>query len=235
MKDCVFVVGQPLPAYLPAGVERLVCLESPVVSCYFCSPAVYERSVEEFAALVSSPADDMRHLDGRVFFNFVVHSPTLHKLSEGALLTLMQRASIMLDHARGIDYLAPPRIVLTAQQEDALNPTYEFTLGGMQVTDARLERGLQALFGAEWESHWSASGSLPGSAQFIHHVTGFAVRQEGRNKPYYDETGLRLALTPETRLRLQQQGQMLFALAQTKARATTPATRVARPPVARGF
>lgn len=210
-----FIVGQALPSPGVSGLYRLVHIEAPVFSCFMCVPDVVPQALAKIPSLMALGADDMRHLDGWVFFNFKIHDPALQgALLEPKIIGLLSRASLMYDMHMGYDVMHSPRLDLNFVQEDELNPSYDVHLGIFEGNERTLSQAVQAGFPDGWEKGWAYSGLADNGviSLCLHIDTGFALRARFRERPYFDEVNLRIALTVEQRSRLTAQGKMFHSM-----------------------
>lgn len=215
MNSYSFIVGQPLPSPKIEGLHRLVHLQAPVFSCFMCLPGVVPEVIKKIPAVLALGADDMRHLDGWVFFNFKVHAGQPgDKLLEGKLIALLSRASLQLDLHLGNDLFDNLRPELSGLQEDSLNPSFDMHLGIFEGNPATLEHSLKAAYPEGWEVGWMFSGQIEnGVVSLCLHVdTGLTLCARAGRKPYFNEEDLRIALTVEQRSRLQAQGKMFYSM-----------------------
>ena len=210
-----FILGQPVPSLGVSGLYRLVHTDAPVFSCFMCLPDVVPRALAKIPQLMALGADDMRHLDGWVFFNFKIHDPVLQgPLMESKIISLLSRASLLYDMAMGYDVMESPRPELNCVQEDELNPSYDVHLGIFEDNERTLNQAIKAGFPDGWEKGWAYSGVADNGiiSLCLHIDTGYALRARFLGRPYFDESNLRIALTAEQRSRLTAQGQMFHSM-----------------------
>lgn len=210
-----FILGQPVPSLGVSSLYRLVHIDEPVFSCFMCLPDVVPLALTKIPQLRALGADDMRHLDGWVFFNFKIHDPALlDPLMESKIISLLSRASMLYDTDMGYDIFDRPRPELDSVQEDEVNPSYDVHLGIFEDNESTLNQAVKAGFPVGWENGWAYSGVADNGiiSLCLHIDTGYALRASFLERPYFDESNLRIALTAEQRSRLTAQGQMFHSM-----------------------